>query len=1111
MKHNQTIKNIMTKTKNLQHLSVFALVISLSACSLSKPGDKDRSSMLNGDGSFQTISIKKKDPNNTTGTGDSGNDEEDAAALASASFSSGESIALGTFVSKIAEECGDSPVLHKIAHISGDLGLNLPAVRNLLDDAQKDKKESEKYSFEVLAGAIFGDDLGKEIVAGKSEPIVQWVNYCQKSEDDPTIYGWITDNTLAAQKTAYAPPMKPLFQQEPSLSLAWVQHHFINTLLDIKPALADTNVDLSSLKVAVYPLINSSIKDSQITARYEKTVAGDQLPGSLKLKFGSFATAVGEGINKDTPENEKILFTPGQYIIPTDQKTELNGMNEVQFSSDSAGVSNIYMKVNVLREDGTPDLQNFFTWIQNHLNAMSLPENERAVLLNTGTSRVVVPSAADISSMAKNASVADLASGENSSESEKPTVVDNTRDNSPETVNSQVTQKNKDTYYTLPSWLQGGTSADVVSVEEPPVVVVNKPKASIDASFNPFDGTDLECPEDYNLLSLNISCTDCLGPDLVAFEWSPEQLRAKNQTLENNDYYRLLDKTFGDNSAKTLLESKAGAQHTLNLCFNDENYKGSFTDQNFQETASAALMFFENNEEQTIVVEDHAGQKHMVIEVGYKAYYTAFPEVVTNLTTITGQTLLGTLDQHTLFFLPNAEGTHYSYTANPDMGPQIPIDQKKYARAQKVLKFMIPLNDLANLHAEIDGSVQVKIGAKNVAHRSYPPSPLLSAFDKLDYLITGDMSVASVRYARHDIDIFKSLGAKIIASVEPVVKDNAVDNSIDIANLEANMRRGSEEVETDHPGDYFRQSPSIDDAVLAQAKKENPLYGTTVIRKSSMIELCNNYAYRFGVSLKGRYTLVDGFEKTQQKLVDLSQTVPNVGQLLNRLVIDPIRNIANNTKRTLWNVYICSNTLDTGILSKNDYVAFLDTLPSAKDDIAGVFKISNPHSNIVIESNAKKNALLVGLDIVSFDVHDGERVGSYLDLPGIVVATIKNKPPTRINFQFTGEFSLDHRDITAASKPINNDRFHFADTVRRLRFEPSLDPITNTFEVVTEVRDTQPAVVIKDPVILHKNSLHYQGDQTFPGTGIDINKSFDGYLQTYGEFNAFQFGFWLEG
>lgn len=1110
----------MIKTINIPHVCTLALAVALSGCSLSKPGDKERSSMLNGDSSFQTISIKKKDPNKKT-TSSTGNDAADEEALASASFSSGESVALGTFVSKVAEECGDNPFLKKIANVSGELTLNLDPVRTLLDEKQKDKKESEKHSFEVLAEAIFGEALGKEILAGKSDPIVQWVNYCQKTEDDPTIHGWITGNTLTAQKTAYVPDIKSLFEPTQAFSLAWAQEHLLNTILNIKPAFAnDIDVDLSNMQVAVYPLINSKIENSQVYANYETIAAGSKLPSILNNKYGLYASAVADGINGDnTPDNEKLIFPSEQYIIPPGQKAQMKGTHTLVFSNASTGSSENSIKVTVLNPDGSPDIHNLYTWIQGHLDKMEgLDPSKRAVLLNKG-GEVVVPSASDISTLAENApeattkTTADTTTPEITKDGSSTEPNPDKASSSLEKTPPQNTASTEQTFYPLPPWSQSGGAPESTAP-----VLVSKPKATADPALNPFEGTDFTCPEDYNLISLNIGCTDCLGPDMVGFEWSPEQLKASGETLEEQKNYKMLDDIFGPNTAKTLLSSKGGAQHTLNVCFNDKEYMGSFDDRNFKVSDENKHLFFRRNEFQPIMTyKDSRGQSYLNIKVNYRAFYTAFPDAVNDLKTLTKEHLLGQLDQHTLFYQPNADNSMYIISANPDLAEQIPIgspDEEKYARAQKNLQFLIPLNDIANLHQEVDTPVTVKIGAKNISTSSYQKyaSLLLDQFSSLEYLIAGDMPVSSIRYGHHDPAIYKALGAKIIASVGPNLNSQRVEDQFDLANFEANMRQGSSEVSTEHPGEYFKQAPTIDSEVLAEKRKANPLFGTTVISNSEMIQQCNNYAHRFGVSLKGKYTLLNNFETTEKKLTDLSETVPSLKELLNVLVLDPIREIAKNTRSATWNVYICSNTLETGILAKDAYIAFLDTMPSAPENIAGVFKISNPHSNIVIESNDKKNALLVGLDIVSFDVHDGDRVGEYMNLPSLVVSSIKKKQATRINFQFTGEFQLSNKDIIKSSKPIGS-RFHFADTVRRLNFEPSLDPITNTFEVNTKVRNLEPEVVINDPIILYKNSLVIPEDQRnrdFPGN-IDPSKPFDGYLQTFGELNAFQFGFWLEG
>ncbi|MCI5073173.1 hypothetical protein MRY82_09580, partial [bacterium] len=569
-------------------------------------------------------------------------------------------------------------------------------------------------------------------------------------------------------------------------------------------------------------------------------------------------------------------------------------------------------------------------------------------------------------------------------------------------------------------------------------------------------------------------------------------------------------------TAQTLLASKDGAQHTINICFNDEEYMGYFDDANFKNTATEKIKFFKRNEFNPIVIHNGAdGQKHLNVEVSYRAYYTAYPDVVNNLKTVTKSHLIGELDQHTLFYQLNTDKSMYSICANPDLKPQIPVEDKKYARSLKRLQFLIPLDDLGNLHKNIESPVTVKIGARNIPTPSYEEyeSLLLAQFSSLPYLIAGDMNVTSVEYVQHNQDVYKTLGAKIIASASPnVVSPHSADDNFDLANFESNMRQGSSEVSTEHPGQYFKQPQAIEEDLLKQEKENNPLYGTTVISNQEMISQCNNYAYRFGVSLNGRYTLLDYFDTTKQKLTDLSESVPKIKEILNDFFLLPIKHIANNTKRTTWNVYICSNTLETGILNDNAYIAFLDTMPNAPDEVSGVFKISKPHSSVVIESNDNKNKLLVGLDIVSFDLHDGDRVGEYMNLPSIVVSGIKKQQATRINFQFTGQFNLDSRDIRKASQTVSS-RFHFADTVRRLKFEPSLDPINNTFEVVTEVRNTNPAVVIYDPITFHKNSLtlpEEKRSRNFPAD-IDPAQPFDGYLQTFGELNAFKFGFWLEG
>ncbi|MCI5071616.1 hypothetical protein MRY82_01570, partial [bacterium] len=592
MKNNQTIKkNSMMKKLKIHNLSMLVIAASLSACSLSKPGDKERSSMLNGDGDFQSVSIKKKTPGSSTKTGDSGNNAADKEAMASASFSSGESVALGSFVSKVAKECGESPAVHKIAHISGDLALNLNAVRTLLDEKQKDTKESDKVNFEVLTEAIFGEDLGKEIVAGKSEPIVQWVNYCQKTADDPKIYGWITDNTLIAEKIAYAPKMKPVLSEPQALSLAWAKQNLANMLAGINPiAHADDTVDLSSIKVPVYPLIDSSIDNDQVTAYYQKTAAANFLPESLQYSFGLYASAVGEKINANSPEEEKIIFNAEQRIIPTGQKAQLKGTNEVKFSTDSKGASDIYMKVHVLDDNGEPDKQNFFTWIQGHLDGMAgLTAKQRAVLVNTGNGKVIVPSPDDINAMAERAPQTDSEATSEQGENHNNTSTTSSADDSGDTSNPGTstdsntttlqTQPTKETFYSLPSWVHGqGNNTSQVGTPSDQPVLVSKEKATLNSTLNPFEGTDFECPSGYNLVSLKIACADCLGPDMEGFGWSKEQLKANNETLESQENYKMLDDIFGPNTAQTLLASKDGAQHTINICFNDEEYMGYFDD-----------------------------------------------------------------------------------------------------------------------------------------------------------------------------------------------------------------------------------------------------------------------------------------------------------------------------------------------------------------------------------------------------------------------------------------------------------------------------------------------------------------------------------------------------
>ena len=115
-----------------------------------------------------------------------------------------------------------------------------------------------------------------------------------------------------------------------------------------------------------------------------------------------------------------------------------------------------------------------------------------------------------------------------------------------------------------------------------------------------------------------------------------------------------------------------------------------------------------------------------------------------------------------------------------------------------------------------------------------------------------------------------------------------------------------------------------------------------------------------------------------------------------------------------------------------------------------------------------------------------------------------------MTFQFTGQIPLDSRDIKKSSKAVGS-RFHFAKNLRRLPFE--LDPVNHVFDVsANTTNNASESVVLKTPVHLHKNSLHYQGNiESFPGIDDPSAQPFDGFIQSFGELSAVQLGFWLEG